>query len=72
MYTIKLDVNDTIYEKVMFFLKNIPVKNISVEKTDDLEVKKQNDIVTFFQSSPIKGEISLERESDIYSDRVTF
>ena len=72
MYTIKLDVNDTIYEKVMFFLKNIPVKNLSVEKTDEDEAKKQNDIVTFFQSSPIKGEISLERESDIYSDRVTF
>lgn len=72
MYTIKLDVNDTIYEKVMFFLKNIPVKNLSVEKTDEDEAKKQDDIVTFFQSSPIKGEISLERESDIYSDRVTF
>lgn len=72
MYTIKLDVNDTIYEKVMFFLKNIPVKNLSVEKTDEDEAKKQNDIVTFFQSSPIKGEISLERESDTYTDRVTF
>jgi len=72
MYTIKLDVNDTVYEKVMFFLKNIPVKNIRVEKTDDREIKEQNDIVNFFQSSPIAGEISLERDSQTYTDRVSF
>jgi len=72
MYTIKLDVNDIVFEKVMFFLKNIPVKNISVEKIDDKESKKQNDIVTFFQSSPIAGEISLERDSGTYTNRVTF
>jgi len=72
MYTIKLDVNDTIYEKVMFFLKNIPVKNIKVEKVDDKESKKQNDIVTFFQSSPIAGKISLEQDSQTYTDRVAF
>ena len=72
MYTIKLDVNDIVFEKVMFFLKNIPVKNISVEKIDDKESKKQNDIVTFFQSSPITGEISLERDSGTYTNRVTF
>jgi len=72
MYTIKLDVSDTVFEKVMFFLKNIPVKNISVEKIDDKESKKQNDIVTFFQSSPIVGEISLERDSGTYTNRVTF
>ena len=32
MYTIKLDVNDTIYDKVMFFLKNIPITNLEVKK----------------------------------------
>ena len=72
MYTIKVDVNDTIYDKVMFFLKNIPVKNISVERKDDLKPKKQNDIVSFFQSSPIAGEISLERDPQTYTDRIAF
>ena len=60
MYTIKLDINDTLYDKIMFFLKRMPVKSIVVEK-DDTSVKQQDDIVHFFQSSPLVGEISLER-----------
>ena len=71
MYTIKLDVNDTIYDKVMFFLKNIPIKNLEVKKIDDTKTQKKDDIVSFFRSSPLSG-IELERESELYSDRVTF
>ncbi len=40
MYTIKLDVNDKFYDKIMTFLKNIPVTNIIVEKKDDKKAKK--------------------------------
>ncbi|MEA2072137.1 MAG: hypothetical protein U9O86_01015 [Campylobacterota bacterium] len=72
MYTIKLDVNDSIYDKVMFFLKNIPVKNLEVKKVDDIEAQKRDDIVSFFQSSPLKGNILLEREDEIYNEKVTF
>ncbi len=72
MYTIKLDVNDSIYDKVMFFLKNIPVKNLEVKKVDDTQVEKKSDIVSFFQSSPLKGNILLERENEIYNEKVTF
>ena len=71
MYTIKLDVNDTIYDKVIFFLKNIPIKNLEVKKIDDKQTQKKDDIVSFFRSSPLSG-IELERESEQYSDRVTF
>ena len=71
MYTIKLDVNDTIYDKVMFFLKNIPIKNLEVKKVDDTQTQKKDDIVSFFRSSPLR-DIELERESALYSDRVTF
>jgi len=71
MYTIKLDVNDTIYDKVMFFLNNIPVKNLEVEKKDDIQTQKKDDIVSFFQSSPL-SEITLERDKQTYTDRVTF
>jgi len=71
MYTIKLDVNDTIYDKVMFFLKNIPIKNLEVKKVDDTQTQKKDDIVSFFRSSPL-SDIQLERESELYSDRVTF
>ena len=72
MYTIKLDVNDSIYDKVMLFLKNIPVKNIVVEKKEETDTKKKDDIVHFFQSSPLVGEIEIERESQTYTDRVSF
>ncbi len=72
MYTIKLDINDTIYDKVMLFLKNIPVENIVVEKKEDTDTKKQDDIVHFFQSSPLVGEIDLERDIQTYTDRVAF
>jgi len=72
MYTIKLDVNDTIYDKVMFFLKNIPITNLEVEQKNDAQTQKKDDIVSFFQTSPLKGEISLQRDNEIYSDRVAF
>ncbi len=73
MYTIKLEVNDKFYDKIMTFLKNIPVKNIIVEKKADKKQKNEkNDIVSFFQSSPIVGEISLERDKQNYIDRVNF
>ena len=71
MYTIKLNVNDTIYEKVMFFLKNIPVSNLEVKKIEDSQDKTQDDIVSFFHNSPLTGNIVLTREKEIYEDRVS-
>ena len=72
MYTIKLDVNDTIYDKVMFFLKNIPISNLEVQKSDDSQVKKQDDIVSFFHNSPLANNIQLIRDEEIYEDRISF
>ncbi len=71
MYTIKLDVNDTIYDKVMFFLKNIPVTNLEVKKSDDSVSVKKDDIVSFFHNSPLAGNIQLLREKETYEDRVS-
>ena len=33
MYTIKIDISDTIYDNVMFFLNNLPKKVIKKEDT---------------------------------------
>ena len=71
MYTIKLDVNETIYEKVMFFLRNIPVSNLEVNKTEDFQDKTQDDIVSFFHNSPLSENIELLREKEVYKDRVS-
>ena len=72
MYSIKLDVSDTIYDKVMFFLKNIPIKNLEVTKVADTKTTKKDDIVSFFQSSPLRGNLHLERETEIYSEKISF
>jgi ethanolamine utilization protein EutA (predicted chaperonin) len=71
MYTIKLDVNDTIYDKVMFFLKNIPVTNIEVKKSDENSSTQKDDIVSFFHNSPLTDNIELTREKEIYEDKVS-
>lgn len=72
MYTIKIDVNDTVYDKVMLFLKKIPIKNIVVEKKDQRTSKSKENIVNFFQSSPLVDEIVLERDRETYTNRVAF
>lgn len=72
MYTIKLDVNDTMFKKVMLFLNTLPVKHIVIEKKDDKKSHKKEHIVNFFQTSPLAGEIVLERDPQIYTDRVSF
>lgn len=72
MYTIKIDIHDTLYDKVMQLLKNIPAKRIVVEKKDEPNPEQKENIVNFFQSSPLVGEISIERDKKTYTERVTF
>jgi hypothetical protein len=71
VYTIKLDINDTVYDKVMLFLKNVPIKNLEVKKLDESRETKKDDIVSFFRSSPL-GDIQLERDKQTYQDRLSF
>ena len=73
MYSIKLDINDKIYEKVMFFLENIPKQDLTIREIKNYEDKlEKNNLVDFFRKSPLVGEIERKRDSEIYSDRVEF
>ena len=73
MYSIKLDINDKIYEKVMFFLENIPKQDLTIREIKNYEDKlEENNLVDFFRKSPLVGEIEIKRDSEIYSDRVEF
>lgn len=73
MYSIKLDINDKIYEKVMFFLENIPKQDLTIKEIKNFEDKlEENNLVDFFRKSPLVGEIEIKRDSEIYSDRVEF
>ena len=73
MYSIKLDINDKIYEKVMFFLENIPKQDLTIKEIKNFEDKlEENNLVDFFRKSPLVGEIEIKRDSEIYSNRVEF
>jgi hypothetical protein len=73
MHSIKLDIHDSIFDKVMFFLKNIPANELKIQEIKDtISHKSKNDIVDFFQKSPLVGEIEIDREKEIYKDRASF
>ena len=60
MQTIRLDVSNDIYDKVMTFIENLPKNKVKLQ----LEKKESNSLVEFFQSSPLVGEVSLERNEE--------
>lgn len=64
MYSIKLDINDKIYEKVMFFLENIPKQDLTIKEIKNFDDKlEENSLVDFFRKSPLVGEVEIKRES---------
>lgn len=66
MYSIKLDINDKIYEKVMFFLENIPKQDLTIKEIKNFEDKlEENNLVDFFRKSPLVGEVEIKRDSYI-------
>jgi hypothetical protein len=75
MQTIRLDVSNDIYDKVMAFIENLPKNKVKLqlEKKEKLSDKEEsNSLVEFFQSSPLVGEVSLERDEEAYKGRVAF
>ena len=72
MYSIKLDVNDSIYDKVMFFLDNISKKDLKIREIKNYNNQKKDGIVDFFRNSPLVGEMNITRDNEVYSNRVEF
>ena len=68
MQTIKIDISDNIYDNVMFFLNSLPKKDIKLY-TPKKDTKDK--LTDFFQASPLK-DVILERDKEIYQDRVNF
>jgi len=52
MHTIKIDVSDTLYETVMWFLKELPQKDVRLYKVPS-DKEKNETLVEFFQKSPL-------------------
>lgn len=72
MYSIKLDVNDSIYDKVMFFLDNISKKDLTIKEIKNYHDQKESSLIDFFRNSPLVDEVNMTRETETYSDRVKF
>lgn len=75
MHTIKVDLSDSVFEKVMQFLQKLPQDAVFVQETKQLckdrKAQGSNDLVDFFQSSPLK-DIEITRENEIFSQRTKF
>jgi len=73
MYTIRLDVKDSIFDKVMFLLNNLPKNAVSlkIEKKTDNE-NKQKSLTEFFRDSPLVGVVNLEKNEEQYQGRIEF
>ncbi len=73
MHSVKLDISDSAYDKIMFFLSNVPKTDLKiVEEKPESITEKKSSIVEFFQNSPLNETIELKRSQETYSDRVSF
>jgi len=67
MQTIRLDISSDIFDKVMFILENLPKNKVkfSLENKENIHQPKKNDLVDFFQNSPLVGTLSLDRDIEM-------
>ena len=73
MKTIKISISDSIFDKIMFFLSNLPKKDVKIEIEEEKKPKKESHrFVSFFRSSPLVDEVDLERSQETYEGRVKF
>ena len=72
MYSVKFDINDNIYDKVMLFLDNISKQNLKIKEIKNYNNSKKDNLVDFFRKSPLVDEVSLSRENEVYLNRVEF
>lgn len=72
--TIRLDISSDIFDKVMFILENLPKNKVkfSLENRKKESQHKENNLVEFFQNSPLVGTVSLDRDQEVYQGRIEF
>ena len=73
MHTIRLDIKDSVFDKVMFLLNSLPKNEVVLKvETSDAEFRSEESLVDFFRNSPLKGELELERDHEYYTPRTAF
>ncbi len=74
MQTIRLDISSDIFDKVMFILENLPKNKVkfSLENKANEHQPQKNNLVDFFQNSPLVDILSLDRDEEVYRGRIEF
>ena len=72
MKTICISLNDDLAEQLLAFLKKVGGSEKEVYIQQKPGEKKAVDIVDFFRTSPLLGELEIERNDEIYKGRMTF
>jgi phage gp36-like protein len=75
MQTIRLDIANDMYDKVVRFIENLSKNKVKLYvKKDDktTDVKKESSLVSFFRNSPLTEEVLLKRDEEVYKTRVEF
>ena len=74
MRTVKLEINETIYEKIMAFLSLMPKDKVYIvtDKKAHKAKKENSSFVSFFQNSPLMDEVDLSRSEETYNGRIAF
>lgn len=72
MHTIRLDVKDSVFDKVMFLLSNLPKNEVQMKIENNNTKHNKENIVDFFQNSPLKGELQLDKNEEVYTGRIEF
>ena len=62
-YAVRLDIKDSVFDKVMFLLKSLPKSEVKLRVEQNVTAENSDDIVSFFQNSPLKNEIKFGIES---------
>jgi len=72
MKTICISLNDDLAEQLLAFLKKVGGSEKEVYIQQKPREEHTSDLVDFFRSSPLVGELQIERNDEKYKERITF
>ncbi|MDD5399872.1 MAG: hypothetical protein PHQ93_01615 [Sulfurimonas sp.] len=52
MHTLKLKVQDSVFDKIMYFLQNLPKSEVEIVE-DKVTLKNQPDFIEYLSSNPV-------------------
>jgi len=60
MHRLTLDVQDNVLDKLFYFLKNLPKKEVKIINDEVILKEKNNDFISFLVNQPIHVDSNIE------------